>query len=445
MLALFVLVPTVAVMPFKDLSGKGGFVGEAIRETVTADLKDVPGLRVLERAAIDQVIAEQNLQAKKAELDTIATVRVGTLLGATLIVAGAYQRVGEGVRLTARFVSVDTGEVKGSAKVDGAAADLLALQDRVTVQLLKSAGIGAHEQQRFAARTREKVPLRAFELYGQAVVEPEADARKKKLEATLAAGPKFEYALHDLAALEKRVITYGDVAERARAERNREELHKAERALATAKDDQALYTAWLQLLVQLNVQRRWHRLIRQARIVVEHPPPKPAQWAAADSMAETALGYIADAYYNLNDDDGVLATEEELMRRFPASRRFDTARWRVKNAIENKRKAEEGRQKIAKILAELSPEQRADGCRVDWEYAKWNLWREAIRAAEQCLDTDDEKKEVEALRDLAQYSYKLGDFAATRRWLARLRSVDEQAFEKMRYLSDDRMPPEDDR
>src|SRR3954469_25675163 len=142
MLALLLLVPTVAVMPFKDLSRAGGFVGEAIRETVTADLKEIPGLRVVERQSIDQVIAEQNLQTKKAELDTIASVRVGTLLGATLIVSGAYQRVGDGVRLTARFIAVETGEIKGSAKIDGAASDLLALQDRVTVQLLKSAGIG---------------------------------------------------------------------------------------------------------------------------------------------------------------------------------------------------------------------------------------------------------------------------------------------------------------
>jgi hypothetical protein len=174
MLAALVLIPTVAVMPFKDLSGGKGQVGEAIRETVTADLKDVPGMRVIERASIDQVIAEQNLQAKKTELDTIATVRVGTLLGATLIVA---------------------------------AADLLALQDRVTVQLLKSAGIGERQQQKFVARTREKVPLRTFELYGDAVTETDDDKRQRKLKLALDTSPRFSYALRDLDALEKRMTS----------------------------------------------------------------------------------------------------------------------------------------------------------------------------------------------------------------------------------------------
>ena len=96
------LVTTVAVMPFKDLSGGKGQVGEAIRETVTSDLKDT-GLKVVERGNIDKVIAEQNLQAKKNDLGMAESIRVGTLLGATMIVAGAYQKAASQVRVTARF------------------------------------------------------------------------------------------------------------------------------------------------------------------------------------------------------------------------------------------------------------------------------------------------------------------------------------------------------
>ena len=127
MIATAFLVTTIAVMPFKDLSGGKGHVGEAIRETVTSDLKDA-GLKVVERGNIDKVIAEQNLQAKKNDLGMAESIRVGTLLGATMIVAGAYQRASSQVRLTARFVDVATGEIKGSAKVDGSTADLFKLR-----------------------------------------------------------------------------------------------------------------------------------------------------------------------------------------------------------------------------------------------------------------------------------------------------------------------------
>ena len=106
MLAALLLIPTVAVMPFKDLSGGRGQVGEAIRETVTSDLKGVDGLKVVERGDIDKIIAEQNLQGKKNDLGMGESIRVGTLLGATLIVAGSYQKAATQVRLIARFVDV---------------------------------------------------------------------------------------------------------------------------------------------------------------------------------------------------------------------------------------------------------------------------------------------------------------------------------------------------
>src|SRR4029079_14505487 len=165
MIVTLMLVTTVAVMPFKDLSGGKGNAGEAIRETVTSDLKDA-GLKVVERGNIDKIIAEQNLQAKKNDLGMAESIRVGTLLRATQIVAGAYQKASSQVRVTARFVDVATGEINGSAKVDGSTSDFLSLQDKITAELCKSAGRGHQEVQHFAKRVRPKVKsFKAIELY----------------------------------------------------------------------------------------------------------------------------------------------------------------------------------------------------------------------------------------------------------------------------------------
>jgi TolB-like protein len=203
MIATAFLVTTIAVMPFKDLSGGKGHVGEAIRETVTSDLKDA-GLKVVERGNIDKVIAEQNLQAKKNDLDMAASIRVGTLLGATMIVAGAYQRASSQVRLTARFVDVATGEIKGSAKVDGSTSDLFKLQDRISAALCKSAGLGAAKVQHFAKRVRPKVKsFKAIELYGDAVVQTDDKKKLELLKLSLDADPQMVYASRDLDALEK--------------------------------------------------------------------------------------------------------------------------------------------------------------------------------------------------------------------------------------------------
>src|SRR5262249_386063 len=121
--------PAVAGFPFTGLSGARGAGGGATRGTVSCDPRGGPGWRAVERAAVDRVGGGEALSAQGGEVDGGATVKVGKLLGASLLVLGAYQRSGESVRLTARFIAVETGEVVGTAKVDGAASGLLALED----------------------------------------------------------------------------------------------------------------------------------------------------------------------------------------------------------------------------------------------------------------------------------------------------------------------------
>ena len=84
----------------------------------------------------------------------MTTVKVGKLLGASLIVTGAYQRGGSSVRLTARFVKVETGEVVGTAKVDGATSDFLSCRThhRRAARPRGSSEAGAE----FIKRTRPK-------------------------------------------------------------------------------------------------------------------------------------------------------------------------------------------------------------------------------------------------------------------------------------------------
>jgi TolB-like protein len=200
----------IAVMPFRDLMATGTKVGEAIREVVTSDLKEVAGLKVLERGRIDQVIAEQDLTERRTDLDAISAVRLGTLLGATMLVTGAYQRSAGTVRLTARLVRVQSGEIVGTAKVDGPIGDLLQLEDQIASVLLRSAGL-ARAPGPFRGKLRS---WRAVELYGDAVVEHDDDKRRALLRRVVAEDPGLVYAVKDLDALERRMAGYGEIASR---------------------------------------------------------------------------------------------------------------------------------------------------------------------------------------------------------------------------------------
>ena len=407
--------PTVAVMPFKDLSGGPANVGEAIRETVTSDLRDVPGLRVIERANLDRVLAEQNLQAKKTDLDPLSTVKVGKLLGATLMVAGAYQRSGPTVRLTARFVNVETGEIVGTAKVDGPEADLFTLQDRVTVELLKSAGIAPAHVQKFAKRTRPKLKsLKTVELYGDAVVEHDDEKKRELLVAALDEDPTFTYASRDLDALEKRLQSYEAQRQSAEDRKIRAAIDDTNAKLKTATDPAQIRDLDHQLFQQLGEARRWVTLYALLRKLNDHPPPPAPPMVDGRTFDEVMLFDLVMCEFNLKMRDAVLRDGETFLRKFPASSRFSNVKMMMGVEIEFKRQVEAGKPEAARRFAELDSRARWDLCRVADVYHSAHQYPEAQRLYRACLEMGTRERRY-VLLPLISIDTELADWKSARK------------------------------
>jgi TolB-like protein len=392
--------PTVAVMPFADLTSKNGAVGEAIRETVTADLRGVPGLRVVERARLDQVLAENNRDA----------VRAGKLVGATILVTGGYQRVGGDVRLTARFVDVESGVVLGSAKVDGAAGDLLSLQDRITVELARSAGFA------FAPRRRPKLrSLRAVEMYGDALLERDETRRHELLRAAIVEEPQYDYAVRDLDALEQRLQKY---AERAEAERQRVGLQRVEALearVAAARAPAARTTAYAALFDELHAQLRFRRLRDDAGALVDKHDATLG--AALDERARWEL--ILGLCLMKSDTDRVLREGEHFLAAYPTSRHFDDVKQFMSYAIRWKRKAESGASTAAARIAALPVERRDDPCVVGHIYHEERVLTRAAENYERCVA--DPRADKSYLQNLINVYIAMPDFKAARRVVALVR------------------------
>ena len=425
----------VAVMPFHDLSGGKGNIGEAIRETVTTDLREVGGLKVIERSNLDKVLSEQNLQGKKGEIDQLTAVRVGKLVGATLLVAGAYQRAGNTVRLTARFVNVENGVLVGTAKVDGPQSDFLFLQDKVTSQLLTSAGMEQKKVQQFAARPRPKVKsLRTIELYGDAVMEPDEKKKRAILTEAVKMDPGFVYASRDLDALEKRMREYGQVAEVAQDEALREEMKRIEQELATEKDPQKIYVAYLQLYGRLMMAGRYRTLIAVARKVIAHPPQTPPAYASAGSLEEQAQGWLVRSYEQLKDDDGMLRECEVFLRKYPASQMYSTNQMLCNVAIDRKRDKEQGGDKAAQEIAALPPQQN-DACRRGSIYNSYKQSGKAKKEMEACWAAGGDKNTPWlAPFQLVFVNYDLGRYAEARKWIEVLRTKYPEQYRNVRHM-----------
>jgi TolB-like protein len=293
--------PTVAVLPFRDLSGAKMSVGEAIRETVTSDLKTLGGVRVVERAELDRVLGEQHLQGA-AEVDTATAARVGKLLGATLIAVGAYQQSASDVRLTARFVQVETGEVVGTAKVDGRSSDFLHLQDKVTAELLRSAGMQQHIKKIVERQRAPLKSMRTLELYGDALVAENDEKKAELLKLAVAEDATFTYAAVDLAALEKRMKRYEELARVKQDEKSRQLLDD----FAKEKDPQKQAMMVSQVFTTLMTARRYRTMAVLGRSVANGPAGAATMPGGAIRIDELSMYYVVFAENMLKQRDAVL-------------------------------------------------------------------------------------------------------------------------------------------
>ena len=126
---------TVAVIPFSNITGDAAdeWIGAGIAEGVMADLRDVPGLSVIDREVILEV--RRSLGDAPDSSDERVGTDLGRGLGVTWLVAGGYQRVGDLIRITARLVDVASGSVIRTAKIEGAVSELFSLQDQIVFQL----------------------------------------------------------------------------------------------------------------------------------------------------------------------------------------------------------------------------------------------------------------------------------------------------------------------
>jgi TolB-like protein len=429
--------PTVAVLPFRDLSGQKASVGEAIRESVTSDLKNVRTIRVVERGALDHVLAEQSLQTQRADLDPTSLVKLGKLLGASMMVTGAYQRDAHRVRLTARFVAVETGEIVGTAKVDGDEGDFLRLQDRVTAELLRSAGIKAPEAHSIAARARPHMKsMHAVELYGDAVVEPDDGKRSDLLRQALAEEPGYAYAAADLAALETRMRGYAKTADAAK-----EAEAKARRAQIAAEHD-PLTRARLQIqgMGALMVARRYHEVQTEARAIIANPAT--AELIGNARVDEMAAFNLLQADRLLQQHDAILRDGELFMKKFPTSMLFSSAQGIVEREIAERRREDEARAKVPEKLAEMRDAQRWNPCAYARIYAHAGQHREAQRLFTACLAVGAED-EVRVVEELVRTDVSCGDFVAARRHLARLDGHNEPNVSSRRNNLLNQIPTDD--
>ena len=160
---------TIAVMPFQNDTNDASlnWLSMGIPESITVDFSAEAGFVIIERLQLWRIMEEQALQVAGAVSDASA-MEVGQLLGANLLVVGAFQKQGNTMRLTARFVDAASGSVVQTAKVTGRLNDIFELQDKLVSELLTGMRLSTAGTKSFGPVHDLTKSLEAFQHFGQA-------------------------------------------------------------------------------------------------------------------------------------------------------------------------------------------------------------------------------------------------------------------------------------
>ncbi|HJV91278.1 MAG TPA: CsgG/HfaB family protein [Holophagaceae bacterium] len=225
--------PRVAVLPFDG--GKGAEaeeVGAALQAMVITDLAAVPDLRLLERARIKDLLAEQELGLSGA-LDPATAAQTCKILGATHLLVGRCTVVGAKMRLDARLLRAQAGDVVVAASIEGEKEAFFELEKDLVNRLITAMGVKLLPKARAEVAKVHTADYEAFRTFGKGLRLHDA----KQVEGALAAlrealtkDRDFKLAALTLDEYQRIVTTLRTQAE---------DLQAAQAALARAKHDQA--------------------------------------------------------------------------------------------------------------------------------------------------------------------------------------------------------------
>lgn len=123
-------VPTVAVMDFSSfMMGEGGAevnLGKAISAMLVTEFSGRDGMRIIERAELNDLLREQdlNLSGRIGESDAI---EVGKMLGVQYVLHGQVTSIVDNLRMDIRAVDVETSEIVSVMKKSDKTTELFSV------------------------------------------------------------------------------------------------------------------------------------------------------------------------------------------------------------------------------------------------------------------------------------------------------------------------------
>jgi adenylate cyclase len=151
--------PSIAVLPFENLSGdpQQEYVSDGISEAIINALSKVPRMFVIARNS------SFTYKGKPVKVQQVAEE-----LGVQYVLEGSVQRSGEKLRVTTQLIDALKGHHLWSEQYDIKMDDLLAVQDKIAMNILVETQVKLTDGEQVHLLKRETNSLKAYEKYLEA-------------------------------------------------------------------------------------------------------------------------------------------------------------------------------------------------------------------------------------------------------------------------------------
>lgn len=166
----------IAVAPFDNASSSSEFEGLSVglQSMVTTDLAMAESVEVVERARLQDLIAEMQL-ADTGVMDPSTAARVGKVVGATHVVTGSFTVANDQMRIDARLANVETATIQKAAQRTGPQEEFFDLEKQVVRDLLDLAGVQLSAKERHKVDQIHTFEFDSFVKFSEGVALGDAD------------------------------------------------------------------------------------------------------------------------------------------------------------------------------------------------------------------------------------------------------------------------------
>jgi TolB-like protein len=160
----------LAVLPFANLSGQKDYdwLSIGIGEVLTAKLGNFSCFRLIERMKLSEALKEIEL-GQTGLIDEETAAKAGKLVGAEELLSGSFQIAGQGIRINARLLHVETGSISTAVGTMGELQKIFEVQDKIAAALVKALNLPLSDEDKMLLAAKPTTSMGALKYYSQAV------------------------------------------------------------------------------------------------------------------------------------------------------------------------------------------------------------------------------------------------------------------------------------